>query len=360
MLPDILLNTTNPMNNLTAIFLLTLLIACQNQLNETSSNRPTEKIEPIEEKSFISLGGEEQYVEITGASDQLPILLFLHGGPGWPQTPHIRYFNSDLSKEMIVVSWDQAGCGQSYMRNPNPKNLSVESLVDDAHELTGYLKKKFNREKIFLLGFSYGSVIGLQLAELYPEDYHAYIGVSQLINSQDNWDASMKWLWEQAELKNDTAVLNQLTLLEHRDTSVCKTNLDCFMSKYFLLVDYNGTIYNPETAKEIEKAEHYYEEYKDYDWFAVYNYTCSRLGDKRLETDLTHITSLEIPIIFMAGSHDWNLPGIVAEAHLDKMTAPVKRYVWFDKSGHEPPEEEPEKFNAAIIDIVKEFEGKSQ
>jgi proline iminopeptidase len=92
-------------------------------------------------------------------------LLFLHGGPGWPQTPHLRYFNADLTEEMILVSWDQAGCGQSYMHNPNPKNLSPESLVNDAHELTQYLKKKFNKEKIFLVGFSYGSVIGMKLAE---------------------------------------------------------------------------------------------------------------------------------------------------------------------------------------------------
>jgi proline iminopeptidase len=184
---------------------------------------------------------------------------------------------------MILVSWDQAGCGLSYQKNPNPKNLSIESLVSDAHELTLFLKKRFNKEKIFLLGFSYGSVIGLKLAEKYPEDYYAYLGVSQIIDTKENWDVSMQWLKDQAQIKQDTAVLNQLSLIEQRDTSVCKTELDCFMSKYKLLVKYNGTIFNPEVAKEIEKAEqHVYDDYKDYDWYEAYNYTSSRLTDESI------------------------------------------------------------------------------
>ncbi len=330
-----------------------LFLGCQQK--EKEQKTPSGEARPVNEKTFIELGGEKQYVEITGASDDLPVLLFLHGGPGWPQTPHLRYFNSDLTKDMILVSWDQAGCGLSYLQNPNPKNLSTKSLVDDAHELTQYLKKKFNKEKIVLLGFSYGSVIGLKLAERYPEDYSAYIGVSQLIDSQKNWDASMDWLKEQAQEKQDTSALKQLALIAQRDPSVCKTVLDCFMSKYQLLVAYNGTIYNPEIAKEIEKAEQrIYDDYKDYDWFQAFNYTHSRMGDNQFDIDLSNITSLEIPIVLMAGRHDWNLPGIVAENYLEELKAPDKEFIWFEKSGHEPPEEEPVEFNKKVVEIVKE------
>jgi proline iminopeptidase len=331
------------MKNLLLLLLVIFTIGCQNQ-----------NVKSVQEKTFIELGGEKQYVEMTGVSDDLPVLLFLNGGPGWPQTPHLRYFNADLTKEMIVVSWEQAGCGQSYMLNPNPKELSVESLVNDAHELTLKLKEKFGREKIFLLGFSYGSVIGLQLAEKYPEDYYAYIGVSQLIDTQKNWDLSMQWIKEQAESRKDTAALQQIELIENRDSSVCKTEQDCFMSKYQLLMKYNGTIYKTDIADEIAKAESFYDDYKDYDWFEAYNYTSSRLGGKQFFTDLSNITSLSIPVYFMAGRHDWNLPGIVAETHLENLQAPHKEFIWFEYSGHEPPEEEPEEFNKSIIEIVKE------
>lgn len=343
------------MKNIYLFLLLIVLIGCQSTEKKNTTTNAENTTEPINEKTFIQLGGEDQYIEITGANQQQPILLFLHGGPGWPQTPHLRYFNSQLSKEMMVVSWDQPGCGKSYLNNPNPKNLSVKSLISNAHELTQYLKKKFNRDKIFLLGFSYGSVIGLNLADKYPEDYHAYIGVSQIINAQDNWDISMQWLRQKAQQKQDTAVLKQLDLIDQKDTSVCNTVLDCFMSKYQLLVDYNGTILNPSIAKEIEKAEHYYEDYKDYNWFDVFYYTYSRLGDQQFQTDLTHIKSIDVPTYFMAGKHDWNLPGVVAEKHLKTLNAPKKEFIWFENSGHEPPEEEPELFNKTIIKIVNEI-----
>lgn len=339
------------------IFLTTILLfSCGNSTNQSVENKVTNTdFDSINEKTFIELGGEKQYVEMTGVSDDLPVLLFLHGGPGWPQTPHLRYFNADLTKEMIVVSWDQAGCGKSYLHNPNPKNLSPESLINDAHKLTQYLKKKFKTQKIFLLGFSYGSVIGLQLAEKYPEDYNAYIGVSQVISAKENWDISMKWLKEQAESRNDKSTLDQIKLIEKRDPSVCKTDQECFMNKYLLLVKYNGTIYKKEIADEIAKAETFYSDYKEYDWMGVYNYTSSRLGGTQFQTDLTGINALNLPVYFMAGKYDWNLPGEVAEKYLKALDAPKKEFIWFENSGHEPPEEEPKEFNNQIIKIVKEL-----
>jgi pimeloyl-ACP methyl ester carboxylesterase len=334
------------MKNIFIFILIFPILQCWSQESTSSIN----------EKIYIILGGEKQYVEINGKSEENPILLFLHGGPGWPQTPHIRYFNSDLFKKITVVSWDQSGCGKSYMMNPNPKNLSEESLMKDAHELTLYLKKKFNKNKIYLLGFSYGSVIGLQLANLYPEDYFAYIGVSQLIDYQANWDSSMDWLKKQAELRNDIESLNKINQINEKDSTFCKNISECFLEKYKLLVKYNGAIYNNEILNEIDKAEHYYEDYKNYDWYKSYNYSTSRIGDKRFFTNLTYLNSFKIPIIFMAGRHDWNLPGIVTEKYFKKISAPQKSFFWFEKSGHEPPEEEAKKFNKLIKKIIKRCE----
>ena len=342
------------MNKAIIIILGILLIGCQNQNKENGKNNQDERKKIVEEKIFVELGGEKQFVEMTGSSDQLPVLLFLHGGPGWPQNPQLRYFNADLTKEVILVSWDQAGCGKSFMKNPNPENLSPESLVNDAHELTQWLKNKFNKRKIFLVGFSYGSVIGLKLAEKYPEDYYAYIGVDQIIDMQKSWDASMQWLKEQARIKKDSATLKQLQLIDNKDTSVCATVLNCFMSKYQILLKYEGVVYDSEISKEIEKAETMYDDYKGYNWFDAFNYTAARMKGEAFITDISHIKDLEIPVYFMAGRHDWNLPGIVAENHLSIMNAPKKKFIWFEKSGHEIPAEESEKFNQTIINIVKE------
>ena len=137
------------------LFLLIPFMACHHQdKTNTTSDEENIKDTIVNERSLIALGGEKQYVEMTGVSSKNPVLLFLHGGPGWPQTPHLRYFNADLTKSVTLVAWEQAGCGKSYMYDSMPKNLSVEQLVNDAHELTQLLKKKFHKNKIYLAGFS--------------------------------------------------------------------------------------------------------------------------------------------------------------------------------------------------------------
>ena len=108
------------MKNIIYAFLIFWSSVCQSQTNP-KTEKTKERNTAVDEKSFIELGGEKQYVEITGVSSKNPVLLFLHGGPGWPQTPHLRYFNSDLTKSLILVAWEQSGCGKSYMNNPQPK-----------------------------------------------------------------------------------------------------------------------------------------------------------------------------------------------------------------------------------------------
>ncbi|NJO02079.1 MAG: hypothetical protein HC880_10620 [Bacteroidia bacterium] len=107
--------------------------SCQNQSTSDTSE--------IEEKSFMRLGGEEQYVEIRGSLPQNPVLLYIHGGPGWPQTPQLRYFSAELAEAFNLVIWEQRGSGQSYMKNPQATQINLAQIVADGHELTQILKK---------------------------------------------------------------------------------------------------------------------------------------------------------------------------------------------------------------------------
>jgi proline iminopeptidase len=332
--------------------LLTTFLGCSNNKNK-NSNQQAVKDSVVNEKIFISLGGEAQYVEITGASSKNPVLLFLHGGPGWPQTPHLRYFNAALTKFVNLVAWEQPGCGKSFMNNPNPKNLSVEQLVNNAHELTQLLKKKFKQNKIYLAGFSWGSALGIQLVHKYPEDYAAYFGISQIIDINRSIELSREWIKQQAEIKKDKATLKIVEQLKNKDTSLCKSPLDCFFKKYELLTLYGGAIYKKESEAEIKIAETKYDDYKNYDWLKGFMYSASKIGDAVFEINFTNITRLKIPVYFFIGRHDWSLPAIVTEDFYNKLTAPKKEMVWFEASGHECLEEEPANFNKAIINRIK-------
>lgn len=304
------------------------------------------------EQSFIELGGEKQYVEITGKSSN-PVLLFIHGGPGWPQTPHLRYFNAELNDHVILVAWEQSGSGKSFMNNPEPKNLTLEQIINDAHELTQILKKKFNQDKIYLAGFSWGSIVGLKLAEKYPEDYKAYFGISQSINVRESIKESRKWIMEQAQSRNDQEAIKTLSKIEKGDTTICKTELECFFKQYEYLSKYRGAIYKPESDSAIEKAVTKYDDYKAYDWMKGFNYSISHLQKDLFETDLRSIKEIKVPVYFFTGRHDWNLPGSLTENFMNNLKAPKKEMVWFEESGHEPLEEEAAKFNTEIIKRLK-------
>lgn len=342
------------MKQISLYVILVFLFACKDQAKRNhEDHKSVNSKRDINERSFIKLGGEEQYVEITATSDKDPVLLFIHGGPGWPQTPHLRYFNADLAKTTILVAWEQSGCGKSYMHNPDPVKLSKEQIINDAHELTLLLKKKFNRERIYLAGFSWGSVIGLELAKRYPEDYAAYFAISQVIDIQRSIELSRNWIKQQAELKNDKKMMKLVSQLERKDTALCKNELECFFKKYEMLTEYGGAIYKKESESQIKIAETNYEDYKDYDWIKGFMYSCSRLGDEVFKTDLTGIKELKVPVYFMVGRHDRSLPTIVTEEFAARLQAPKKEIVWFEESGHEPLEEEAEKFNKEIRERVQ-------
>jgi proline iminopeptidase len=307
----------------------------------------------VHQKIFIELGGEKQYVEITGSSVMNPVLLFLHGGPGWPQTPYLRYFNESLATSMTLVAWEQSGCGQSFMNNPEPKTLTLDQMIRDGHQLTQILKKQFKQNKIYLAGFSWGSVVGLHLIQQYPEDYSAYIGISQLINLRKGIALSRAWIAGQARKKRDVETLKILEKLERRDTSAGRSDLDFFLAQFQQLGKYHGSIYKKESEDEIEKALAAYGDYRNYDWMKGFQFSASRLEKDMFAIDFSSTKELKIPVYFFTGRHDWNVPTAIIEGFVKTLKAPKKRIIWFENSGHEPLEEEASRFNREVARIVR-------
>lgn len=303
----------------------------------------------IEQKTMLTLGGEQEYVEITGDNDAAPILLFIHGGPGWPQTPTLRYFNSDLTKKFVLVSWDQRGCGKSYMENPAPSNMSLQQIINDAHELTTYLKDKFKQRRIYLAGYSWGSIVGMELAQKYPDDYTAYIGICQVVNMRKGIEVGRQWIAEQAKKANDTASLNAIAKLNNNDTSFCKGDLACFMQQYLLVNKYKGATFNDSAAALEEKAMALYDDYKNYDWNKGFEFSAGKLEKDMFATDFTNVQQLKIPVYFLQGRHDWNVPSAVVAMYFENLSAPEKKLYWFEKSGHNLPAEEPALFNETLM-----------
>ena len=112
----------------------------------------------------IMIGGQEQYFFIRGANSTKPVMLFLHGGPGSPEISFMKNYNKDIENDFIMVYWEQRGAGKSYSEDIPLESMNLEQLISDTREMSEYLAKRFNQEKIYLMGHSWGSLLGILTA----------------------------------------------------------------------------------------------------------------------------------------------------------------------------------------------------
>ncbi len=134
----------------------------------------------------VMINNRKQTLLIRGQNVEQPILLCCHGGPGMAQIGFIRHFQKELEKHFIVINWDQRRAGKSFSTKDFGANFTIEQFISDAKEVIQYVLKKFSKQKLFLAGHSWGSIIGLNIAHQYPQYIEAYIGIGQIVHMKQN------------------------------------------------------------------------------------------------------------------------------------------------------------------------------
>jgi pimeloyl-ACP methyl ester carboxylesterase len=301
----------------------------------------------------VKLGGLSQTILITGEDTTKPVLLFLHGGPAFSEMALVRKYNRDLDKYFVVVNWDQRGTNLSYDPSIPTSSMTIERIVDDAKELIGLLKKKFHRNKIFLLGHSWGSAIGIMLANKYPRDLYAYIGVGQVANMQDNEKVSLAYALRMAEkAHNIKAVAELKAILPYPSPNSTLSQL--YTSRKWMDY-YGGEVYKKHGPEElfdgIANGKNQLYDLKKSD--AGLKLSMEMLWAPFMKIDLPHsVPELKIPVYFLLGKYDFNVPYTLAVSYLQKLKAPVKKIVLFNNSAHFIPFEEPRKFVKVMAQIA--------
>jgi proline iminopeptidase len=130
----------------------------------------------------IELGGSEQWLQIRGASEELPVLLYLSGGPGQSDMPQVRATWADLEDDFVIVNLDERGVGKAYASIDPTGTLTLEAAVDDVIELTNVLRARFDEDKVYLVGESWGTLLGVLAVQRAPELFHAYVGSGQMVD----------------------------------------------------------------------------------------------------------------------------------------------------------------------------------
>ena len=316
---------------------------------------PARSIARIEK---VSLGGVDQWIIMRGTDVGNPVLLFIHGGPGVPSAPKVLKYNcGDLESEFVVVTWDQRGAGKSYSKDIPPESMTVERFISDAHELVQYLKKKFNADKIYIVGHSWGSILGTYLVSRYPEDFYAYVGVGQFVNGFKNEAISYDFALREAEKVDNKKAIRELKEIGSPVNAMYKNGMDDLMVQRKWLMKFGGANYTDRSYFNSYIIYFFSKEYTIFDSLNVMKgvkMSLNLMWEDVVKIDfMNEIDEVEVPVYFMIGRHDWNTPYELAEEYFEALKSPSKEFIWFERSAHSPCYEEPEKFNRLMVEKVK-------
>lgn len=315
----------------------------------------------IDEEAVVRIGGIDQWIRIRGSDRRNPVLLFLHGGPGSPMSPFAWSFQRGWEDHFTVVQWDQRGAGRTYaLSDPEQVRgtMTMARMVDDSEEMTAHLRRRLGQDRIIVMGHSWGSLLAVHLAKRRPEWLHAVVTTGQAVDMLANERAGYLAILAEAEARKDQAALAELRSVP----------------------DYGKTA---PTVEEMAKVRSWSQRWgriwggrSDFgtglltltllspdvrlrtllDSPAAQKLSVDALYDELMRQSLAPLGNrLEVPIILFEGRLDLATPPALAEAWLATQSAPVKKLVWFETSGHFVPLEQPGKTLWHLVNDVRPF-----
>jgi len=166
----------------------------------------------IDEGRYVTIGGIEQWITIRGEDRRNPVLLFLHGGPGDVTNPWSFLFFAPWQKYFTVVQWDQRGAGRT-LRKTGPavaSTMTVDRMTKDGIELAEYLRKHLAKDKIIVVGHSFGTILELGMVRARPELFYAYVGTGQIADEIKNYSAAYDALLQKAQATGNQQAIDEL------------------------------------------------------------------------------------------------------------------------------------------------------
>lgn len=305
----------------------------------------------IAEAAYLRLGGVDQWVMIRGERRTNPALVLLHGGPGLSETHFFRRFNAALEKSFTVVYWDQRGAGKSFDRAIPKSSMTVEQFIADLDELVDAVRARLGQEKVVLFGHSWGTALGALYAARFPEKVAVYVGCEQIGDWVAAESVSYAFAVAEARRRADADAVAEL-----RAIGAPPYSAKSVLTERTWLQRFSGEM-SPRAIWHTTRMFLGCPEWSLLDVIKVVRGFLFTLDAMWAEASTLNIASLvpalRMPVFFFVGRRDAWVPPETSVAYFEALAAPSKQLVWFEASGHEPFVDEPEKFNRAMIDIVR-------
>jgi pimeloyl-ACP methyl ester carboxylesterase len=294
--------------------------------NRNAKDYAIDPVKGIDEASYVSIGGIEQWVTIRGEDRNNPVLLFLHGGPGDVTSSWSYPYFAPWEHYFTVVQWDQRGAGRTLRKSGDSiaPTMTLDRMSQDGIDLTEYLCKHLGKHKIILVAHSFGTVLGLRMIQEKPDLFFAYVGTGEVADETRNYTAAYDALLKKAQAANNQQALDELKSVgpppytSSRGYQVQRKWSNLFEGAYrFLNSTMGGTLVAP--GYSIDDLND--------------SFKGQILGEDRLFEQTKSLTMKDlglkfaVPIFFFEGTEDFTTPTELARKYFQTLQAPRKEFV---------------------------------
>ncbi|HQQ97897.1 MAG TPA: alpha/beta hydrolase [Cyclobacteriaceae bacterium] len=322
-------------------------VALIKELRKIHTPNGIEVLEPVD------INGDKQWISIRGKDKANPVLLFIHGGPASPVMPVSWAFQNTWEDYFTVVQWDQRAAGKNWLTTDTTavkEHLKAEQIVQDGVAMVNYLCGRMQKEKIIIMGYSFGARVGIQLAALIPDKIHAYVGVGQ--TSPGDPEAYLyKKLMAYAESEKNQKAIDELKAIApypRPNGPVANILVTRKWARY-----YNGGWYGKKDLSLYFDLPMLATEYTP-DEVTSMNKSTPWLTRRMMRSGptTTYETNFKVPVIFMMGVNDLHTPYEPSRKYFGSITSPGKKFISFEYSCHFPFMEEPGRFLVTLVSEV--------
>ena len=300
---------------------------------------------------YVEINGVKQWISIYGQDINNPVLLYLHGGPGVATSGYDYAFTRKWSDVYTIVTWDQRNCGKSYSEEQDKIAITEELLISDGMEMTKFLLDYLKKDKITLLGHSWGTYLGCHLIHAAPEYYHCYIGAGQMVGVYLNEVAlrieAARWVGEDEE---GQALVGKLTVGNFTE--------DYYAARNMLLKKYNYDMFAAGTDYSLLGAQFFNPYYSLRDIYQMLHsdhrvYGTFISSDDFVKCSLMDKTEYRIPFYNINGDKDYQTNYLLAQDYFERITAPQKEMYIMKNMTHGLLESRSEEFSRIVHQIAK-------
>jgi pimeloyl-ACP methyl ester carboxylesterase len=290
----------------------------------------------LSDESFVKIGGIEQWISIKGEDPAAPVLIIVHGGPGaaWSGFPN---FAASWEKAFVVVRWDQRGAGRTFGRSgPVGAGVTIDEMAQDGVQVAEFVRQHLHKDRVFLMGVSWGSILGVRMAKSRPDLFYAYVGTGQVVN------------WTKGEALDYARVLAKAHAANNQEAIVALETIGAppYKAQRSLGVRSNwaayfepGALTNAQLLKMPFSAPGY--GVKDaQNWLdglvsSQNHFFGEEMDGPFAREDLTTLgLHFDIPVFIIQGTEDDIAPASLAESYAHSLSAPHVEYVPIADAGH--------------------------